>query len=57
MCNAGVATQGIADSLKTARHVMRTRRAQLMTSLHILTNTAYNAYQVKQHSDEGGKRP
>ena len=56
ICNAGVATQGIADSFLTASHVTRTRRAHQVTaaSLHILMNTAYEAYKVKQQGDEQG---
>ena len=56
MCNAGVATQGIADSFLTASHVTRTRRAHQVTaaSLHILMNTAYEAYKVNQQGEEQG---
>ncbi|KAK3735626.1 hypothetical protein QZH41_007395 [Actinostola sp. cb2023] len=38
LCNAGVATQGVADSCLTARHLTRTRRAHQVTaaSLYML---------------------
>jgi hypothetical protein len=43
MCNAAVATQGIAESFLSASHVTRTRRAHQVTaaSLFILLNTGH----------------
>ena len=48
MCNAGVATQGIAESFLSASHVSHTRRAHQVTaaSLFILLNKAYNQYKA-----------
>ena len=49
MCNAGVATQGVAESFLSASHITRTRRAHQVTaaSLFILLCKAYNEYQAK----------
>lgn len=46
MCNAGVATQGVAESFLFASHVARTRRAHQVTaaSLYILMDKAYSDY-------------
>ena len=54
MCNAGVATQGVAESFLLASHVTRTRRAHQVTaaSLHILMNKAYSEYQAKSRENE-----
>ena len=43
LCNAGVATQGVADSFLSTSHLTRTRRAHQVTaaSLYILMNKAY----------------
>ena len=54
MCNAGVATQGVAESFLSASHVTRTRRAHQVTaaSLHILMSKAYSEYQAKSRENE-----
>ena len=54
MCNAGVATQGVAESFLSASHVTRTRRAHQVTaaSLHILMSKAYSVYQAKSRENE-----
>ena len=46
LCNAGVATQGVADSFLSASHLTRTRQAHQVTaaSLYILMNKAYEHY-------------
>ena len=53
MCNAGVATQGVAESFLSASHVTRTRRAHQVTaaSLHILMSKAYSEYQAKSREN------
>ena len=54
MCNAGVATQEVADSFLTASHVTRTRRAHQVTaaSLYLLMHKAYEAYKTNQQDDD-----
>ena len=54
MCNAGVATQGVAESFLSASHVTRTQRAHQVTaaSLHILMSKAYSEYQAKSRENE-----
>ena len=53
MCNAGVATQGVAESFLSASHVTRTRRAHQVTaaSLDILMSKAYSEYQAKSREN------
>lgn len=52
LCNAGVATQGVADSLLTASHLTRTRRAHQVTaaSLHLLKDTMIILLTLKRMS-------
>jgi hypothetical protein len=54
MCNAGVTTQGVAESFLSASHVTRTQRAHQVTaaSLHILMGKAYNDYKAKEEERE-----
>lgn len=54
LCNAGVATQGVAESFLSASLVTRTRRAHQVTaaSLHILMNKAYSEYQAKSRENK-----
>ena len=55
LVNAGVATQGVADSFITTSHLTRTRRAHQVTaaSLFIIMGRAYNTYKVKAEEDGG----
>ena len=54
MYSAGIATQGIAASFRTASRVTRTQRAHQVTaaSLHILKKKAYSAYKDKLEETE-----
>ena len=54
ICNAGVATQGVAESFLTASHLTRTRRAHQVTaaSLFVLMRTAYNDYVARMKENE-----
>ena len=54
ICNAGVATQGVAESFLTASHVTRTRRAHQVTaaSLYILMKKAYSEYNTKSQNEQ-----
>ena len=54
ICNAGVATQGVAESFLTASHITRTRRAHQVTaaSLFVLMRTAYKDYKAGMKEDE-----
>lgn len=54
MCNAGVATQRVAESFLSASHVTSTRHAHQVTaaSLHILMSKAYSVYQAKLRENE-----
>ena len=54
MCNAEVATQGVAESFLSASHVTRTRRTHQVTaaSLHILMSKADSVYQAKSRENE-----
>ncbi len=54
MCNAGVATQGVADSFLSASHVTRTRRAHQITaaSLYILMKKAYDEFCIEENKDD-----
>ena len=49
LCNAGVATQGVADSFLAASHLTRTRRAHQVTtaSLNLLMSKGYEEYLAK----------
>ena len=55
LVNAGVATQGVADSFITASHLTRTRRVHQVTaaSLFIMMGRAYNTHKVKAEEDGG----
>ena len=54
MCNAGVATQGVAESFLSVSHVTRTQRALQVTAvyLHILMSKAYSEYQAKSRESD-----
>lgn len=56
LCNAGVTTQGVAESFLSASLVTRTRRAHQVTavSLHILMNKAY--MNIKPNQERISKR-
>lgn len=49
LCNAGVATQGVADSFLAASHLTRTRRGHQVTaaSLNLLMSKGYEEYLPK----------
>ena len=51
ICDAGIASSGVADSLLKAAHVTRTRHAHQVTAaaLYILRNQAYKRYTESIH--------
>lgn len=57
ICNSGVASQGVADSFLTAKHVTRTRRAHQVTAacLYILMRKSYEVLQSNVTADEESK--
>lgn len=57
LCNAGVATQGVADSFLTASHLTRTRRAHQVTAaaLHMLMMKGYKEYTTNFEENEPAK--
>ena len=54
ICNAGVATQDMAESFLTASHITCTRRAHQVTaaSLFVLMSRAYKDYKAGMKEDE-----
>lgn len=54
ICNSGVASQGVADSFLTAKHVTRTRRAHQVTAacLYVLMRKSYDVLQSKVTANE-----
>ena len=54
LCNAEVATQGVADSFLTAGHLTRKRRAHQVTaaSLYVLMSKGYEEYLAKVDDNE-----
>ena len=54
LCNAGVATQGVADSFLAASHLTLTRRVHQVTaaSLYVLMCEGYEEYLAKVDSNE-----
>ena len=57
LCNAGVATQGVADSFLAASHLTRTRRAHQVTAagLYVLMSKGYEEYPAKVDGSEQPK--
>ena len=57
LCNAAVATQGVADSFLAASHLTRTRRAHQVTaaSLYVLMSKGYEEYLAKVDGSEQPK--
>ena len=54
LCNAGVATQGVANSFLAASHLTRTRRAHQVTavSLHMLMVKGYDEYTLNVEEND-----